>query len=154
MSSRSGHRSHSLVLDLNCNGSVNDRIVTTINQVPQVPNPILEREFRESKLEWAPERGLKSHSTKEYDPRIGMSTRDFIFWFVWSIHYFIINKNTVYSKLIDYESILVFSELEQMKEKFSKLLLCEDMSGSGRKGVSPALTLSNAITNLSGSIIR
>jgi hypothetical protein len=79
MSSLSGRRSHSLVLDLNRNGSVNDRIVTTINQVP---NPILEREFRESKLEWAPERGLKSHSTREYDPRIGKSTRDFRFWFV------------------------------------------------------------------------
>jgi PRONE (Plant-specific Rop nucleotide exchanger) len=55
--------------------------------------------------------------------------------------------------MVDYESIFGFSELEQMKEKFSKLLLCEDMSGSGRKGVSPALTLSNAITNLSGITI-
>lgn len=43
-----------------------------------------------------------------------------------------------------------FSEMALMKEKFAKLLLCEDMSGSGRKGVSPALTLSNAITNLAG----
>ena len=34
-----------------------------------------------------------------------------------------------------------------MKERFSKLLLGEDMSGHG-KGVSSALTLSNAITNL------
>lgn len=38
-------------------------------------------------------------------------------------------------------------ELEMMKERFSKLLLGEDMSGSG-KGVSTAVTISNAITNL------
>lgn len=36
-----------------------------------------------------------------------------------------------------------------MKEKYSKLLLGEDMSGGG-KGVSSALALSNAITNLAG----
>ena len=41
------------------------------------------------------------------------------------------------------------SDLEQMKEKFAKLLLGEDMSGGG-KGVSSALALSNAITNLAG----
>ncbi|GER43951.1 Rop guanine nucleotide exchange factor [Striga asiatica] len=39
------------------------------------------------------------------------------------------------------------AEVELMKEMFSKLLLGEDMSGSG-KGVCPAFTLSNAITNL------
>lgn len=39
--------------------------------------------------------------------------------------------------------------MEQMKEKFAKLLLGEDMSGGG-KGVSSALALSNAITNLAG----
>ncbi|XP_071716374.1 rop guanine nucleotide exchange factor 2-like [Rutidosis leptorrhynchoides] len=38
-------------------------------------------------------------------------------------------------------------ELEMMKERLSKLLLGEDMSGSG-KGVSTAVTVSNAITNL------
>ncbi|KAL2462672.1 Rop guanine nucleotide exchange factor 12 [Forsythia ovata] len=37
-----------------------------------------------------------------------------------------------------------------MKEKFAKLLLGEDMSGGG-KGVSSALALSNAITNLAAS---
>ncbi|KAH7865361.1 hypothetical protein Vadar_005644 [Vaccinium darrowii] len=42
-------------------------------------------------------------------------------------------------------------EMEMMKERFSKLLLGEDMSGGG-KGVSSALALSNAITNLSASI--
>ncbi|XP_019102156.1 PREDICTED: rop guanine nucleotide exchange factor 13-like [Camelina sativa] len=42
------------------------------------------------------------------------------------------------------------SEKEQMQEKFAKLLLGEDMSG-GSKGVSSALALSNAITNLSAS---
>lgn len=36
-----------------------------------------------------------------------------------------------------------------VKERLSKLLLGEDMSGAG-KGVSSALTLSNAITNLAG----
>ncbi|KAG6415770.1 hypothetical protein SASPL_123187 [Salvia splendens] len=39
------------------------------------------------------------------------------------------------------------SDLDMMKEKFAKLLLGEDMSGGG-KGVSSALALSNAITNL------
>lgn len=43
-------------------------------------------------------------------------------------------------------------DMGQMKEKFAKLLLGEDMSGGG-KGVSSALTLSNAITNLAGSWI-
>ncbi|KAI3494949.1 hypothetical protein L1887_37015 [Cichorium endivia] len=42
-------------------------------------------------------------------------------------------------------------ELEMMKERFSKLLLGEDMSGSG-KGVSTAVTVSNAITNLYASM--
>lgn len=37
-----------------------------------------------------------------------------------------------------------------MKERFAKLLLGEDMSGGG-KGVSSALALSNAITNLAGT---
>lgn len=41
-------------------------------------------------------------------------------------------------------------DMEQMKEKFGKLLLGEDMSGGG-KGVSSALALSNAITNLAGT---
>ncbi|KAG6479895.1 rho guanine nucleotide exchange factor 8-like [Zingiber officinale] len=43
------------------------------------------------------------------------------------------------------------SEMEIVKEKFSKLLLGEDMSGGG-KGVSSALALSNAITNLAASV--
>jgi len=43
------------------------------------------------------------------------------------------------------------SELEQMKERFAKLLLGEDMSGGG-KGVSSALALSNAFTNLAGML--
>lgn len=38
-----------------------------------------------------------------------------------------------------------------MKERFAKLLLGEDMSG-GAKGVSTALAISNAITNLSASL--
>ncbi|GAB4842236.1 Rop guanine nucleotide exchange factor 12 [Ancistrocladus abbreviatus] len=42
-------------------------------------------------------------------------------------------------------------DIEMMKEKFAKLLLGEDMSGGG-KGVSSALALSNAITNLAASV--
>ncbi|KAJ8423847.1 hypothetical protein Cgig2_000973 [Carnegiea gigantea] len=43
------------------------------------------------------------------------------------------------------------SDMDLMKEKFAKLLLGEDMSGGG-KGVSSALALSNAITNLAASV--
>ena len=39
-----------------------------------------------------------------------------------------------------------------MKERFAKLLLGEDMSGSG-KGVCTALAISNAITNLCGKTL-
>lgn len=41
--------------------------------------------------------------------------------------------------------------MEMMKERFAKLLLGEDMSGGG-KGVSSALALSNAVTNLAGML--
>ncbi|KAK4338136.1 hypothetical protein RND71_042623 [Anisodus tanguticus] len=44
-----------------------------------------------------------------------------------------------------------FSDVETMKEKFAKLLLGEDVTG-GSKGVSAALALSNAITNLAASV--
>jgi len=44
------------------------------------------------------------------------------------------------------------AELELMKERFAKLLLGEDMSGSG-KGVCTAVTISNAITNLYGKFL-
>ncbi|XP_060175470.1 rop guanine nucleotide exchange factor 5-like [Lycium barbarum] len=54
--------------------------------------------------------------------------------------------NSTFNKL--HSSI---SELEMMKERFSKLLLGEDMSGSG-KGVSTSLAISNAITNLCATI--
>ncbi|KAM7255634.1 hypothetical protein ACFE04_008532 [Oxalis oulophora] len=43
------------------------------------------------------------------------------------------------------------AELEQLRERYAKLLLGEDMSGGG-KGVSSALALSNAITNLAASV--
>ncbi|KAL5214532.1 hypothetical protein ABZP36_003684 [Zizania latifolia] len=42
-------------------------------------------------------------------------------------------------------------ELKLMKERFSKLLLGEDMSGSG-KGVSTAVAIANAITNLYATV--
>ncbi|RWW29915.1 hypothetical protein BHE74_00004661 [Ensete ventricosum] len=41
------------------------------------------------------------------------------------------------------------SDVEAMKEKFAKLLLGEDVSG-GAKGISTAVALSHAITNLAG----
>ncbi|KAG9452919.1 hypothetical protein H6P81_005823 [Aristolochia fimbriata] len=42
-------------------------------------------------------------------------------------------------------------DVESMKERFAKLLLGEDVSG-GRRGLSTALALSNAITNLAASV--
>ncbi|XP_061367535.1 rop guanine nucleotide exchange factor 12-like [Gastrolobium bilobum] len=45
----------------------------------------------------------------------------------------------------------LLQEMEQMKERFAKLLLGEDMSGGG-KGVSSALALSNALTNLAAAV--
>lgn len=42
-----------------------------------------------------------------------------------------------------------FSDVEVMKERFSKLLLGEDVSG-GKKSITSALALSHAITNLAG----
>lgn len=45
----------------------------------------------------------------------------------------------------------LFSEIEMMKERFSKLLLGEDMSGCGN-GVCTALVISNAITNLCATL--
>ncbi|CAN8279478.1 unnamed protein product [Cochlearia groenlandica] len=44
------------------------------------------------------------------------------------------------------------SEVELLKERMAKLLLGEDMSGSG-EGVCPALAISNAITNLYAAIM-
>ena len=43
--------------------------------------------------------------------------------------------------------------MEAMKARFAKLLLGEDMSG-GNEGVTSALALSNAITNLAGKYLR
>ncbi|XP_058103765.1 rop guanine nucleotide exchange factor 14 isoform X2 [Magnolia sinica] len=44
-----------------------------------------------------------------------------------------------------------FSDVDAMRERFAKLLLGEDVSG-GCKGLSTALALSNAITNLAASV--
>lgn len=44
-----------------------------------------------------------------------------------------------------------FSDVETMREKFAKLLLGEDITG-GCKGLTTALALSNAITNLAGTV--
>lgn len=58
-------------------------------------------------------------------------------------------RHSVDDKLDDRES--TDSELDVMKERFAKLLLGEDMSGSG-KGVCTAVTISNAITNLYATV--
>ncbi|XP_057448812.1 rop guanine nucleotide exchange factor 14-like isoform X2 [Lotus japonicus] len=47
--------------------------------------------------------------------------------------------------------VMQHSDIEAMKEKFSKLLLGEDVTG-GTKGLSTALALSNAITNLAVTV--
>ncbi|KAH9762347.1 Rho guanine nucleotide exchange factor 8 [Citrus sinensis] len=52
---------------------------------------------------------------------------------------------------VDGPPYCLLPNMELMKERFAKLLLGEDMSGGG-KGVSSALALSNAITNLAASI--
>ncbi|KAI3763325.1 hypothetical protein L1987_53779 [Smallanthus sonchifolius] len=52
---------------------------------------------------------------------------------------------------LDPELESIYADMELMKERFAKLLLGEDMSGGG-KGVSSALALSNAITNLAASV--
>ncbi|KAJ0586529.1 putative PRONE domain, Rop guanine nucleotide exchange factor [Helianthus annuus] len=52
---------------------------------------------------------------------------------------------------VDPELEEIYADMEIMKERFAKLLLGEDMSGGG-KGVSSALALSNAITNLAASV--
>ncbi|KAM2157128.1 hypothetical protein ACFX1R_042736 [Malus domestica] len=59
------------------------------------------------------------------------------------------NKNASDETLQDDDA--VDSELEMMKERFAKLLLGEDMSGSG-KGVCTAVTISNSITNLYATV--
>ncbi|XWS77026.1 hypothetical protein CRYUN_Cryun01aG0228200 [Craigia yunnanensis] len=58
-------------------------------------------------------------------------------------------KSNADEKLDDLESLDL--ELEMMKERFAKLLLGEDMSGSG-KGVCTAVTISNSITNLYATV--
>ncbi|KAE9616159.1 hypothetical protein Lal_00017190 [Lupinus albus] len=60
----------------------------------------------------------------------------------------IISKEEIAAKET-HEKLL--QEMEQMKERFAKLLLGEDMSGGG-KGVSSALALSNAFTNLAAAV--
>jgi predicted RNase H-like HicB family nuclease len=63
------------------------------------------------------------------------------------------HTHTNVKKILSNNLILVFgiTEIEMMKERFSKLLLGEDMSGSGN-GVCTALAISNAITNLCGML--
>ncbi|KAL6207599.1 hypothetical protein ACLB2K_018556 [Fragaria x ananassa] len=59
--------------------------------------------------------------------------------------------NVVVPAMITAKSEAELSEVELMKERFSKLLLGEDMSGGGN-GVCTALAISNAITNLSATV--
>jgi len=58
-------------------------------------------------------------------------------------------KPVVLPVLMRRQVVALRADMELMKEKFGKLLLGEDMSGSG-KGVPSALALSNAVTNLAG----
>ncbi|MED6121740.1 Rop guanine nucleotide exchange factor 3, variant 2 [Stylosanthes scabra] len=61
-----------------------------------------------------------------------------------------LRKNSVDVK-VNASDLMDSGELEVMKERFSKLLLGEDMSGGG-KGVCTAVTISNAITNLYATV--
>ncbi|XP_022720985.1 rop guanine nucleotide exchange factor 12-like isoform X2 [Durio zibethinus] len=61
------------------------------------------------------------------------------------------NDKALRSSLSKEEIAAYQASMAQMKDRFAKLLLGEDMSGGG-KGVSSALALSNAITNLAASI--
>ncbi|XP_014496553.1 rop guanine nucleotide exchange factor 3-like isoform X3 [Vigna radiata var. radiata] len=61
-----------------------------------------------------------------------------------------LRRHSIDDKLGD-SDLLDSAELELMKERFAKLLLGEDMSGSG-KGVCTAATISNAITNLYATV--
>lgn len=54
------------------------------------------------------------------------------------------------TKVLKLLCVCVCVEVELLKERMAKLLLGEDMSGSG-EGVCPALAISNAITNLYGT---
>ncbi|KAG8388342.1 hypothetical protein BUALT_Bualt02G0115700 [Buddleja alternifolia] len=73
---------------------------------------------------------LQDHHQQSEQPKIGCA----------------LDRNkTIKSRLAD------DGNMELVKEKFAKLLLGEDMSGGG-KGVSSALALSNAITNLAASV--
>ncbi|PIA26955.1 hypothetical protein AQUCO_08400013v1, partial [Aquilegia coerulea] len=80
----------------------------------------------------------------------------------WSVSMSVAQSQTILSRLemkqhtdaaekevFDQEAI--DSDIEMMKERFSKLLLGEDMSGSG-KGVCTAVAISNAITNLYATV--
>ncbi|KAE8692434.1 Rop guanine nucleotide exchange factor 7 [Hibiscus syriacus] len=59
-------------------------------------------------------------------------------------------KTPMNDRILEKQSSTI-SEIELMKERFAKLLLGEDMSGSGN-GVCTALAISNAITNLSATL--
>lgn len=75
----------------------------------------------------------------------------FLFLFKWthSAFFFSCSNLNVLWRLSIRRLSELFAELEMMKERFSKLLLGEDMSGSG-KGACTSLAISNAITNLCG----
>ncbi|XP_038882074.1 rop guanine nucleotide exchange factor 7-like [Benincasa hispida] len=60
------------------------------------------------------------------------------------------DKNHVDNRKLE-KKVSSSSEIEMMKERFSKLLLGEDMSGCGN-GVCTALAISNAITNLCATL--
>lgn len=82
-----------------------------------------------------------------------INLKTLISWSQVDLHSQLVNFSCVTMwNYLETQSILwVFIELDMMRERFSKLLLGEDMSGGG-KGVCTAVTISNSITNLYGNI--
>ncbi|KAK4478518.1 hypothetical protein RD792_013995 [Penstemon davidsonii] len=64
---------------------------------------------------------------------------------------YVFNSICMLKLLINFVLFLINIEIDMMKERFSKLLLGEDMSGCGN-GVCTALAISNAITNLCATL--
>ncbi|CAH2074537.1 unnamed protein product [Thlaspi arvense] len=90
---------------------------------------------------------LISETTKQEEEQSPSSTEDFTASPIWSVK----NMHGDKKNRSDCAKQSRVSEVEMMKERFSKLLLGEDMSGSGN-GVCTALAISNAITNLCATL--
>ncbi|KAJ4865935.1 Rop guanine nucleotide exchange factor 7 [Raphanus sativus] len=89
---------------------------------------------------------LISEATRQEEEQSPSSTEDFTHSPVssrWSVKNVDGDKRKILPDSLEPSTV---SEIEMMKERFSKLLLGEDMSGSGN-GVCTALAISYAITN-------